>query len=105
MTEKPWGRECTGGGSRVVGLEDEGGQKRKGIGRWRRCASGNCWCVVAIYRSVVGIHWRGGGGTTGSRTGAMKGVLCLETMPILGYILISILRLDAAPATTAMPRQ
>lgn len=31
--------------------------------------------------------------------GGMKSVLCLETMPILGYILISILRLDAAPRT------
>lgn len=35
--------------------------------------------------------------------GGMKSVLCLETMPILGYILISILRLDAAPYRKGLP--
>jgi len=33
----------------------------------------------------------------------MKSMLCLETMPILGYILISILRLDAAPYRKGLP--
>lgn len=33
----------------------------------------------------------------------MKSVLCLETMPILGYILISILRLDATPYRKGLP--
>lgn len=37
------------------------------------------------------------------REGGMKSVLCLETMPILGYILISILRLDAAPYRKGLP--
>jgi len=35
--------------------------------------------------------------------GGMKSLLCLETMPILGYILISILRLDATPRRKGLP--
>lgn len=56
-----------------------------------------------------GVHGRGGCGWTkrmgvaGRVHGGMKGVLCLETMPILGYILISILRLDAAPLRKGLP--
>lgn len=43
-------------------------------------------------------------GVAGRVHGGMKGVLCLETMPILGYILISILRLDAAaPLRKGLP--
>lgn len=42
-------------------------------------------------------------GVAGRVHGSMKGVLCLETMPILGYILISILRLDAAPLRKGLP--
>jgi len=43
------------------------------------------------------------GGRRREKRVGMKSVLCLETMPILGYILISILRLDAAPYRKGLP--
>lgn len=54
-------------------------------------------------RRYGGCREREGGRERERGEGGMKSVLCLETMPILGYILISILRLDAAPYRKGLP--
>lgn len=72
---------------------------------WRVCGR-NPWVGTTERRAGprgVGTGVGVGGGESERGEGGMKSVLCLETMPILGYILISILRLDAAPYRKGLP--